>query len=567
MKRIFNLLGVLCSVFLMAAVGCSEIDMFSINAPDDLQDRIDAIANNKVDRGDTTTVVISTAIAGAEDCSSGWWTAFSDYFEIPSNKLLHLEFVNHSSKANNWNNWNLCVANGKERDQDGYKEYFVIRADNYGWDGTMSGTDERYKYDAAMLKTDYAEVIGGEDFWSVFREIVDGAKVEMDIDHSSTGVLFVNVKMTCPDGTVLNCEYQNGVSATESVNAFIVCDGSWFEMKDAYLIPSKVTELEDFPAVSIVARGYPSAIEIGGTDVWGEAVATVTFADGTTQEVGLDDITLSVPDLTEVGTKTVVYSYSKTKLGEWGSSVNGYYTIEVTNPVKSLSIISAPTLTTYWYFDETTYKTDINGLEVEVTYMDGSKGIIDNRSLIISDIQASEEGPQDVTVTYAGGTTPVSTTFQVNVKKGTAGVGSLDFTNGWWATFSENVTVEENGSATFRCFLLSDNLMNYHSPCTILRKLDGITEYAVVRMDNFGWGSGYEGTVLESDWNFDTFRFNLNYSDVTITVTHNGNTADVVYDVVYANGEKHTQKYTGITIETELQVALVTEASYLVLHN
>ena len=567
MKRIFNLLGTLCSVFLIATVGCSEIDMFSINAPDDLQDRIDAIANNKVDRGDTTTVVISTAIAGAEDCSSGWWTAFSDYFEIPSNKLLHLEFVNHSSKANNWNNWNLCVANGKERDADGYAEYFVIRSDNYGWDGTMSGTDERYKYDAAMLKTDYAEVIGGEDFWSVFREIVDGAKVEMDIDHSSTGVLFVNVKMTCPDGTVLNCEYQNGVSATESVNAFLVCDGSWFEMKDAYLIPSKVTELEDFPAVSIVASGYPSAIEIGGTDVWGEAVATVTFADGTTQEVGLDDITLSVPDLTEVGTKTVVYSYSKTKLGEWGSSVNGYYTIEVTNPVKSLSIISAPTLTTYWYFDETTYKADINGLEVEVTYMDGSKGTIDNRSLIISDIQASEEGPQDVTVTYAGGTTPVSTTFQVNVKKGTAGVGSLDFTNGWWATFSQNVNIEENGSATFRFFLLSDNLENFHSPSTILRKLDGITEYAVVRMDNFGWGAGYEGTVLESNWNFDTFKSNLNYSDVTITVTHNGNTADVVYDVVYANGEKHTQKYTGITIETELQVALVTEASYLVLHN
>ena len=567
MKRIFNLLGTLCSVFLIATVGCSEIDMFSINAPDDLQDRIDAIANNKVDRGDTTTVVISTAIAGAEDCSSGWWTSFSDYFEIPSNKLLHLEFVNHSSKANNWNNWNLCVANGKERDADGYAEYFVIRSDNYGWDGTMSGTDERYKYDAAMLKTDYAEVIGGEDFWSVFREIVDGAKVEMDIDHSSTGVLFVNVKMTCPDGTVLNCEYQNGVSATESVNAFLVCDGSWFEMKDAYLIPSKVTELEDFPAVSIVASGYPSAIEIGGTDVWGEAVATVTFADGTTQEVGLDDITLSVPDLTEVGTKTVVYSYSKTKLGEWGSSVNGYYTIEVTNPVTSLSVISAPTLTTYWYFDKTTYKADINGLEVEVTYMDGSKGIIDNRSLIISDIQASEEGPQDVTVTYAGGTTPVSTTFQVNVKKGTAGVGSLDFTNGWWATFSENVTVEENESTTFRLFLLSDNLENFHSPSTILRKLDGITEYAVVRMDNFGWGAGYEGTVLESNWNFDTFKSNLNYSDVTITVTHNGNTADVVYDVVYANGEKHTQKYTGITIETELQVALVTEASYLVLHN
>lgn len=566
MKRIFNLLGVLCSVFLIATVGCSEIDMFSINAPDDLQDRIDAIANNKVDRGDTTTVVISTAIAGAEDCSSGWWTSFSDYFEIPSNKLLHLEFVNHSSKANNWNNWNLCVANGKERDADGYAEYFVIRSDNYGWDGTMSGTDERYKYDAAMLKTDYSEVIGGDDFWSVFREIMDGAKVEMDIDHSSTGVLFVTVKMTCPDGTVLNCEYQNGVSATESVNAFLVCDGSWFEMKDAYLIPSKVTELEDFPAVSIVAYGYPSAIEIGGSDVWGDAVATVTFADGSTQNVGIDDITLSVPDLSEVGTKTVVYSYSKTKLGEWGSSVNGYYTIEVTNPVVSLKINSLPTLTTYYFFDETSYRPETSGIEVEAVYADETTGIVDLKSLEFSDVDATSEGTKDVTVTYVGGTTPVSTTFRVNVVKGTAGVGSLDFTNAFWTTFTEDIIIPEGESASFSLFLLSNNLENWHSPCTILRKADQ-TEYAVVRMDNFGWGGGYETATLESDWNFDTFKSNLSYSDMTITITNNGSSADVVYEVTYANGEKHTQKYLGITTEPELQAALVTEQSYLVLHN
>jgi hypothetical protein len=73
--------------------------------------RIDSIAAARAsaDTGDTTYVNIATAIVGAEDNGSAWWTAFSDYFTIPSNKLLHLEFVNHGSGVNNWNNWNLAV--------------------------------------------------------------------------------------------------------------------------------------------------------------------------------------------------------------------------------------------------------------------------------------------------------------------------------------------------------------------------------------------------------------------------------------------------------------------------
>ena len=120
---------------------------------------------------------------------------------------------------------------------------------------------------------------------------------------------------------------------------------------------------------------------------------------------------------------------------------------------------------------------------------------------------------------------------------------------------------------TVHLFVYSDNLANWHSPCTILRKAD-MTEYGVVRMDNFGWGAGYDGNpnlVLESDWNFDTFAANQNMSAVSITVTNNGdNTADIRYNVTYANGETHFQQYSGITVDSaDVQFAFVTEASYL----
>ena len=116
-------------------------------------------------------------------------------------------------------------------------------------------------------------------------------------------------------------------------------------------------------------------------------------------------------------------------------------------------------------------------------------------------------------------------------------------------------------------YCYSNGFNNYHSPSTILRKAD-LTEYAVVRMDNFGWGTGYEGiATATSDWNWDTFASNIHGSYIEITVTNNGdNTADIRYDVTYATGETHFQEYTGIVVDSsDLNFALVLEGAYLVI--
>ena len=107
---------------------------------------------------------------------------------------------------------------------------------------------------------------------------------------------------------------------------------------------------------------------------------------------------------------------------------------------------------------------------------------------------------------------------------------------------------------------------NFHSPCVILRNA-ALAEYAVFRMDHFGWGTSWTDAVVKtSNWNWDFFKPNLTYSLVTITVKNNGDgTANVKYDVVYPNGENHFQYYTNITVDSaDLQTALVLESSYLV---
>lgn len=563
------LLSVLTLLYIGPALtSCEgEIERYDIEAPDDIQQKIDSISEEKakIDTGDTVYVTIANSIVGAEDCSTPWDGATSQWFAVPSNRLLHIDFINHGSEANNWNNWNLRLADASENKV----ELFVIRSDAYGWgnaDFALSAMEQNYGELAAK-----AEI---EDMWEYFRSVMDGARVEMEIDHSKTGNVYVTATMYAQNGDILVEKYHQPVSATEDIYATLVCDGSWFDIKNAYTVTSKVQALEDFDAVSISVSGMPQSLEIGQTDFWGSAVATVTFADGSQAVADTADITFSViPDLNTVGEKTVVLSYSKTKLGQAGATVLGYYTLNVVNNVVSIAVTKMPYLDTYYIFDQlegTKLRFDTCGIVVTATYADNTTGVIANNVLVFDSIPAVE-GTPEVKITYVGSTDEFTTTCQINVVKGTSEVGKADYSNGFGATSTPDVPVQAGDSVVLKGMLYSLSLQNYHSPCVILRKAN-LSEYAVFRMDNFGWGGSWDaikdvqGKVV-SNWNWDFFRQYLTYSLVTITVKNNGDgTAYVKYDVVYPNGEKHFQYYTGIPIDdiADLQISIVPESSYMV---
>ena len=548
-------------------VGCEKLDLYSIDAPSDLQSRIDSIAAAKPNTGDTTYVTITTAIVGAENNSSGWWTAFSDYFSVPTGKLLHLEFINHGTGVNNWNNWNLAVTNEiADRTAADYKEYFVLRSDAYGWGGKMANVDPRYAFDIKMITHNYPDTDGNGDIWNDFRTTMQGARVSLDIDHSATGNVFVTATAVGTNGVTLVETYQQPVSAAADLMAFLICDGSYFEMKKAYLIPSKVTVVEDVNPVSIAVTGTPAFLELGNKNFWGDAKATVTFADGSSAQVDSADISFNViPDMTTLGVKTVVVAYSKTKQGAYCKAVTTFYKLEVTNPVVSLEVTTMPLITKYYYFSSDPILFNTTGLVVTGTYSDGTKAVIPKETLQFGKIPAAS-GSQNVVISYVGATKTVTTTCPLTLVKGIGQVGANDFSTAWWTAFSADYKVPSGSSKTLTMYCYSDNLANWHSPCTILRKTDK-TENAVVRMDSFGWGAGYGTATLTSDWNWDKFTSNISGSKVVITVTNNGNnTADVLYNVTYATGETHFQKYAGVTVDSaDLNCALVTEVSYLVI--
>ncbi len=544
------------------SVSCSEISFIDINPPADLQSKIDSIAEaNKRPDSDTTWFTIATALVGAEDNSSAWWTEFSDYFAVNQGKRTVLEFYNHGKGTDNWNNYNVCLASG-ERDSDGYAEFFVLRADTYGW-----GNGD---YNGAMFKNDYPDVDGDGDIWNDFRTLMQGAYTKIEIDYATAGTAFVYTTAKAVDGTEIHQTYEQPVTGTSLV-CFLIADGSHMNMVKAYQVPSQIAEIPDEMAASIVVTGTPASLEIGQTDFWGKGEATVTFTDGSTAVADTSDITFVVPDLSTVGTKTILYSYSRTKQGNYGKAVAGTYTLEVVNPVVSMAVTKQPALTTYYVYEAApaTLAFSTAGMEVTATYADGTTGVVNNASLICGEVPVTP-GEQEVEIKYVGVSATITTTCKINVVKGVAEVGLADCTTPWWTAFAADKVVAAGESVTFKMMVYSSGKENYHSPCTILRQAD-LVENAVVRMDNFGWGAGYDGNdtkVLESNWNWDVFKSSINLSNVTITVTNNGDgTADIRYVVIYPDGEEHFQNYLGIKVNSaDLQAALVTEGSYLVLY-
>lgn len=109
---------------------------------------------------------------GNEDNTSGWWSAFSNTLSLKGNGSISFSFTNYSSQTNNWNNWlAVCTSDADRNDTaNGYTEYFVMRADNYGW-GAFGNTFDNPT--AGTLASNYN--------WDTFKADMDGATVNITL--------------------------------------------------------------------------------------------------------------------------------------------------------------------------------------------------------------------------------------------------------------------------------------------------------------------------------------------------------------------------------------------------
>ena len=157
-------------------------------------------------------VTPSPVSLGAEDCSTAWWTEFTENMKIPAGETFEFNFTNYTSGANNYNNYVVIL-----RKAD-LAEYAVVRADNYGWGNGYAACTP----------------IGTQGDWATWLATMNGAKVKLFVTNCNNGTADVQAIVTGNDGSVTVQNYL-GINTIDpsDLNVSFVVDNSHLKFGSA----------------------------------------------------------------------------------------------------------------------------------------------------------------------------------------------------------------------------------------------------------------------------------------------------------------------------------------------
>ena len=570
MKRLNKLASVFCvaAMALTAMTGCEGSDMFSVNSPDWLSEKIDSI--EKANQS-TEEVLVGmnedVYTVGNTDFSSAFFTSFSKYYQVDDNQKWNAVFnlnINPSA-TNTYKNFALYITNDVDRGGTGYAEYGVIRFDNQPSGNSEWGDHIDRKYVQSNLTFETDKDKGVDKL---------GGKVTLTVDRSRVDTFLVKIT----NGTVTKTYTQpykignlNADASNSKIRCFLVPEGSYIDFMQSNVEPiGGYTSAQDKAPVSMVLNNVPAEVDENTPleKAMENVSATVTFEEGVTKVIPAKELYFSaINDMDVSGTKNLIVIYNKTFKGENASTpIVAQKTFEVVPAITALHIVSAPTRLTYKYYEaagitnpaSAVFPVDTKGLTVQATYLDGVTRDITLDKLVISAVPM-KAGKQAVTVTAKNG---VKTTFDVTVEKHAATfvtpspaiLGAEDCTTGWWgAHLDADVKVPAGETRAFS-FTNLGGAANWNNYVVVLRNA-ALAEYVVVRSDNYGWTGdnsgpyGWKnctaGSTGAADWA--TWLAGMNGAKVVVYVTNNNNgTADVLAITTGTDGKVNTQYYYGI---------------------
>ena len=535
---------------------CEGGDLYSVDSPDWISAKADSIANSKTQGGDEEIEGLEEDVytIGATDFSSGWWAAFTKYYQIPENGVWDAVFnMNINPNASNtYKNFALIITNDEDRGAANYKEYGAIR-----YDHQPSGNSEWGDYiDRSLVEstlTFNTDTDAGVDKL--------GGKVRLTIDRRGGGLI-----VTMTNGTVIKTYTQksplanlNADASNTTIRAFLVPEGSYIGFLGSTIEPiGGFTSAEDKMPLSMTLNSVPRKV-LQGTelaDAFANVTATVEFEQAVSKTVPASDLTFqAIPDMNQLGSKTLVAVYNKTYKGENCSPIIAYATFDVVD--KMYTSLGATDNSTGWWGAHsdnikvgpketfvstfTNYTSGANNWNNFVVVlcradnseyavvradnygwgdgyaactpvgtqgdwgawlaaMDGAKvtTYVTNNGDGTADVKAVMEGTDGNTYTqeYLGINTvdPDNFYFRFTVDgchlEFDNVIGAEDNTTGWWGAHSAMINVPVGKIYSTRIKNFTNGANNWNNFVVVLTREDN-SEYAVVRADNYGWGDSY----------------------------------------------------------------------------
>ena len=561
MKHLNKLASVFCmaAMGLTALTGCEGSDMFSVNGPDWLSEKIDSIANSNKDAAPT----ISPTTLGATDNSDAWWTSHLDAdIKIESNKSYSTTFTNYTSGANNYNNYVVVLRKADKT------EYAVMRSDDYCWGDAVGGN-------GGPLIT---HSNSASDDWGAWLAQMNGAKVTVTVTNYGDNTADVVAEVTGTEGLTSTQKYLGIPVESSDLYLDFTTDGCHYVFDKAEM---DMADVKDQQPESMELIDVPAEVDKGTSlkDFTSTLKAKVTYADGAIKDVDASDLEfVVVPDMETVGEKYVVATLKKTLLGKTADkTISANAKFSVVAGIKSIKITKAPSRTKYYFYNSAALKGvdhtlafDPTGMEVTATYVEGDPAVLDNSKLTFSKIPATA-GTHQVTITTENGkkTTVDVTVAESAVKAVTMSpsvLGAEDNSTMWTApTYTEFEKIALGQTAVIKFTNYSNLLGNWYNFLAVLRS--GDAEQTVLRADNYGWGAGYEASNKsggQADWA--TWLAAMNGAQVTAYFTNCGNgTVDAQFIMVGTDGNTYNQYYLGLNNfdPSDVQVGFSVDGSHL----
>ena len=568
MKYINQLLSFFLLAFttLLILPSCEGGTLYNIDSPDWISEKIDSINRLKQGTGEEVLVGMKEDVYsfGARDFSSGWWQQFSKYYVIPENAKWNAVFNLNLNPDDNtyYRNFALIIANDMDRSAAGYKEYGVIRFDATG-DSLKFNSQWGDLYFKYSQSNQLLAPIDNKD------ENVQklGGKVTLTVDRSRKDTFLI--KLT--NGTVTKTYTQpyklvnhNTDTNNKNIRCFLCPEGSYIDFLQTNIVPVEgLTSAKDKAPVSMRLLNVPEDVDEGTTveEAMANVSAEVIFEEGMKKIIPASELYFSaIPDMNGLGERQLVVIYNKTFKGENAATpIIAHASFKIVPKLLSIQVTKQPTHTHYYIYnvtgisgqEERTLAFDKTGLEVKATYPNGRVEVINNDKLTFSAIPA-KVGRHVVRVETTNGKTAeipitVSASAVTTATPTPKVLGGTNNSSAWWSAHTGNLDVPIGQTRKVVFTNYSSKANNWNNFVIVLRTQNN-TEYAVLRADNFGWGSGYGSCVhggTQGDWA--PWLASMDGAKVTVYITNvNNGTADVQIVMRGTDGKTYTQHYLGI---------------------
>lgn len=352
MKYLNKIATAFCAAVLglMTLTSCEGSDLFSIDSPDWLNSRADSIAAEKAKNqgGDDVIEGLQEDVynIGAEDLSSGFWTLGKTYV-VPAGEKWIAQFNLTVNPDNVYYKNCYIVFNDYNPDTDDHlgTEYGVIRYDNDPTKNSEWGEN----IDRSLVKADFENSSANDAETDPSVQNFNG-KVTITVDRTEGGVHYTISNGTCTKEYIQSYDFpttdpEGRLCCRIGIEkALVSFTGSTIEPIGGF------TSKEDKQPLSLSLNGVPKKVLQGVAfeEAFANVTATVQFEQGVSKDVKFGDLTFEViPDMNNLGQKTLVAAYAKTFKGESATPVIGYAQFEIVD--KMYTCLGATDNSTGWW--------------------------------------------------------------------------------------------------------------------------------------------------------------------------------------------------------------------------